>query len=180
RKQASTNRRLFSYVNSARAPPFPPCGPRATQVHREATPEKLAMSRMNNNRNAPNRPSVPPRAPRPNTQVSKINAANTRLNNADLQGSHNRSEHVGKTGQQLVNRNKQVATSFLSKHDQNKAAASVIGTGSHNAAINSATRGGMGNTKAANAPVNPANIGARTAPIVKVAEKQNDGTTKVF
>ena len=81
------------------------------------------------------KPNIPKAPPVSNT-VSKVAAANTRLNTADASGSHNRSQHVGMTGNQLAARGKQTATSFLSKHDQNKAAASVC-SGREGAAVKS-------------------------------------------
>jgi hypothetical protein len=128
-----------------------------------------------------------PRAPqRPSSAPNKTGAASNFLNRSDTQGAHNRSQHVGMSHQGLKNRittgqaSGGTATSFMSKHDQNKAAASVLGTSQANTTRSQVAGGKMHGKKAVNAPFNAPAIGARTAPIVKVAQKQTDGSIKTF
>lgn len=145
------------------------------------------MSRNANARNNPvrpaanNRPVVPaaPRAPR-QPAPSKIQAANTKLNASDAAGAHNRSMHAGMSGAGLTARNKPTATTYLTKHDQNKAAASMMNSKAFTTANNAASRGPRNNNKAFTGGIDNKAIGARTATIARVAQKQADGTTKVF
>lgn len=131
--------------------------------------------------------SQAPRAPRGNP--NKPNAtqnASAFLNKSDTQGAHNRSQHVGMSHQGLKNRitsgqaSGGTATSFLTKHDQNKSAASVLSTKASQTTKTQVGQGPMHNKKAVNAPFNANAIGVRTAPIVKVAQKQANGTIKTF
>lgn len=131
--------------------------------------------------------SQAPRAPRGNP--NKPNAtqnASAFLNKSDTQGAHNRSQHVGMSHQGLKNRvtsgqaSGGTATSFLSKHDQNKAAASVLKTKAATTTKTQVGQGAMHNKKAVNAPFNANAIGARTSPIVKVAQRQPNGKIETF
>ncbi len=114
------------------------------------------------------KPPTPPRAPKPPTSLQsptgqRIAQTGRTLDQAEgIKGAHSRSEHVGKTGQQLAARNKPMATSFLTKHDQNKAVAQM------------GTRGAV-TPKDAKASIVTGNVG-RTASIAKVTEKVGNKT----
>lgn len=129
-------------------------------------------------------PKAPP-LPGPKTGVTAQTGKGF-LNASDNKGAHNRSQHVGLSGQQLKNRitsgevTTGTATSFLTKHDQNKAAASVMNTQKAVNTRNQVASGGVNNKKATDANFNASAIGARTSPIMKVAQKQPDGSVKTF
>ncbi len=131
--------------------------------------------------------SQAPRAPRgPSIKPTASNKAGAYIDKSDTQGAHNRSQHVGMSHQGLKNRittgqaKGGTATSFLSKHDQNKAAASVLNTKAAQTTKSQVGRGAMHNKQAVNANFNANAIGARTAPIVKVAQKQANGSITTF
>jgi len=129
-------------------------------------------------------PPAPP-LPGPNNKVT-AKTGNAFLNTSDTQGAHNRSQHVGMSHQGLKNRITSgevkggTATSFLNKHDQNKAAASVMNTKGAVTTRNQVASGNNNNKLPANAPFNAKAIGARTAPIVKVAQKLPNGKIDTF
>jgi hypothetical protein len=133
------------------------------------------MSKMGGNKNGGNLPGnkIPKAPPMPPTSGNKV--ASNFLNKSDVQGGHNRSMHVGKTGNQLIGRNLPTATSFLSKADQNLGAKSVINSPQGNNTFNKVAQGKMNNKQAVTAP----NTG-RLKPIVKVAVQNPNGTTSVF
>jgi hypothetical protein len=83
-----------------------------------------------------------------------------------VRGAHSRSEHVGKTASQLQARNKAQATTFLSKHDQNKAVANMNTPGAVTRKDPGAllVQGKMG----------------RTAAIGRVTQKNPNGTFTTF
>lgn len=114
----------------------------------------------------------PPKMP----GVSGNKNASNFLNKSDVQGGHNRSQHVGKTGAQLVGRNLPTATSFLSKSDQNMATRSVLASPQTTQTSKQVGKGGMNNKQAVTVPTS----GGRLKPIAKVAVKNKDGTTSVF
>lgn len=137
------------------------------------------MSRGGNNKGGlPNRGPAPkgtttpkpviPKAPqRPASTLSptgqKIANANRTLDQAEgVRGAHSRSEHVGKTGQQLTSRNKQMSTSFLTKHDQNKAVGQM------------STPGAV--TRKDASAVNVSGALGKTASIARVSEKVGNKT----
>ncbi|HYE62304.1 MAG TPA: hypothetical protein VD997_09930 [Phycisphaerales bacterium] len=85
--------------------------------------------------------NVIPKAP-PKPQPSPIQKANTKLNQDEGSG-HSRSRHVGMTDKKLVDRKIDTATSFKTKHDQNKVAASGLGTKAANNAVKKAISTGQ-------------------------------------
>lgn len=122
---------------------------------------------------------APPKAPAP-TGVTNKGASNF-LNNSDAQGAHNRSEHVGKSGQYLSNRVQnqvqglkaqgkkvpatKMVSSYLGKADQNMGARSTMNsTGAQNLR-DTVAKGGMNNKQAISVPQS----GGRLKPIAKVS-----------
>ncbi len=102
--------------------------------------------------------------------------------------AHARSHHVGLSDGDLDARGKPVATSFKSKYDQDKAYATMYGTGQDNNAYNQATTNPRGAVysdhdiwgKKEDAKGNKNKGGFRTAPLARVAEQQSDGSYEHF
>jgi len=120
------------------------------------------------------KPSAIPKAPKAPTSLQspigqKISGTGVKLDRDEgVRGAHSRSEHVGKTGSQLTARNKNTATTFLSKTDQNKAVAQRLTPG----ALKSVP--GQPQTKIVQGVV------GKTASIARVSEKVPGRPNKVY
>jgi hypothetical protein len=150
------------------------------------------MSKMNPNAKPfTPKPSIPSAPPLPGKTGLSASDAGRKLDKSDARTAtnkspaHNRSQHVGKTGAQLTARNKPVATSYLTKADQNKAAQSLLTStkGQNKVSSLKADANGKTRTITGTTPGGPGKPGAtwnKTAVITKVSEKQSDGSVKVF
>jgi len=98
------------------------------------------------------------------------------LNKSDNQGAHNRSQHVGQTGNQLKGRNIQTATTYLGKADQNMGAKSFLNSPTGKNLKADVAKGPLGTKIADTAPQK----GGRLSPIAKVAVKLPGGGSDVF
>ncbi len=155
------------------------------------------MSKMNPNakpfvsKNAPASPV--PKAPALPAKSSALSAsqAGNKLDKHDARTAtsqspaHNRSLHVGMSDNALAARNKPVATSYLSKADQNKAAAELLNSTKGKNKVSELKADSDGKTRAIQGP-GPGGPGApgaswnKTASITRVVEKTATGGTNAY
>lgn len=130
------------------------------------------------------KPTPPPKAPpRPvakpgvtSTSAGKMLDDSDKRTAGQKSPAHNRSQHVGKSDAGLQARGKPVATSYLTKSDQNKAASELLGSTKGANKINSLKADADGKTRTivGAGPSGPAKPGAtwnKTASITRVAER---------
>lgn len=127
------------------------------------------MSKMNTPKNNIPKPPKAPAMPGP----SQTQKAGAKLNQDEGGGRHSRSRHVGMTDKQLKDRNITTATSFKSKHDQNKTVGKVMGTNQMTNLSNQAKN----STKHKSMTISGGT--GRTAPIARVAQGGQTFNAKV-
>lgn len=133
----------------------------------------------------PKAPAMPPPTGHNAASAGKmldLHDARTAGNSAP---AHNRSLHVGKSDAALAGRNKQTATSYLTKADQNKAAAELLNSTKGKNKMSDLAADGNNKTRAFSGPGpgGPAAPGAtwnKTASITRVVEKTPTGGTVAY
>jgi hypothetical protein len=147
---------------------------------------KVTTSKLNPNAKAfvptaPKAPALQQRTGHDATSAGKKLDKHDARTATNKSPAHNRSQHVGLSDNALAARNKPVATSFLTKADQNKAAAELLNSTKGKNKISDLKADSDGKTRAFTGPgpSGPGKTGAnwnKTASITRVVEKTPTGT----